>query len=49
MKYDMNVNSYFRDNFINEEDCKKTIVNQETIIKMLDGLIRILEYERKSD
>lgn len=45
----MNVNSYFRDNFINEEDCKKMIANQETIIKILDNLIRILEDERKSE
>lgn len=32
---------------ISEEDIKKMIANQEMMIKMLDGLIKVLEEEKK--
>lgn len=34
---------------ISEEDRKKMINNQEFLIRMLDGLIKALEDEKKSD
>lgn len=34
-------------NDITEEDRKKMIVNQEFLIRMLDGLIKVLEDEKK--
>lgn len=34
-------------NELSEEDIKKIIANQETMVKMLDGLIKVLEEEKK--
>ena len=34
-------------NEISEEDIKRMIANQETVIRMLDGLIKVLEEEKK--
>jgi len=34
-------------NEISEEDIKRMIANQETVIKLLDGLIKALEDEKK--